>query len=207
MRIQRYAEHAVQPWKNGRGIARRIAAWPAGVEGHGDEMLWHVSLPEIAASGAFSALAGLDRHWMLLEGAGIELHCTSSAPRIDFRRRIETPLDQVAFSGDWTTDCTLLAGPVLALSAMTRRGRAGAALHALTVGTASPVEKRADDAVVVLVVSGQVRVLANGEGGAPLDHLDAIVGTPGRYESYSLSQAGWEPARVVIVTLSVIAAA
>ena len=102
MQILHYNQMRERPWKNGQGRSRLIAAGPADAADFGDEMLWQVSIPDIAASGPFSPLPGLDRQWMLLEGAGAELHCFEAGHKVDFRHRVEQPLEALAFQGDLT---------------------------------------------------------------------------------------------------------
>jgi environmental stress-induced protein Ves len=201
MRIVRSAEYPVQAWKNGGGSARRIAAWPAGIEGYGDALEWHVSLPLIERSGPFSALDGLDRHWMLLTGAGAELHCTSIAEGVDFRARIDRRFEPLAFRGDWTTDCQLLDGAVAALSVLTRRGKGGARLQTVAFEGAHAIDKARDEHCVVLAAEGRVRVLAGGTSNV-LEPLDALIGAPGRFESYAVSSMTPGRARVVAIHIA-----
>jgi environmental stress-induced protein Ves len=64
-----------QPWKNGGGITREIAAIP-----HGTSMAdftWRVSVAEIARSGPFSPFPGIDRQILLLTGAGVRLQAAT----------------------------------------------------------------------------------------------------------------------------------
>ncbi|HEU4539125.1 MAG TPA: HutD family protein, partial [Polyangiaceae bacterium] len=60
-----------QPWKNGGGTTREIAAMPpdAGTSG----FAWRVSVAEIARPGPFSAFPGVDRQIVLLAGEGVRL--------------------------------------------------------------------------------------------------------------------------------------
>lgn len=204
MNVVRYRAAPESRWKNGRGSSRVLAAEPSDAR-YDAALLWQVSIPEIDASGAFSDLPGLDRQWMLLEGAGAELHCAHPAQGIDFRHRIAQPLDALAFQGDWSTDCTLLGGPVKALSILTRRGRAGARLRALPLVGAVEVEKAADERLVIVAARGQVRAHVGGEAlHPPLARLDAIVDASDCRASYSLSPGGWNAATVVVATIGPI---
>jgi uncharacterized protein len=208
MRVVRATEGRIAPWKNGLGSSRIIASDPVATAdsetNHFDTLSWHVSLPEVTGSSDFSTLAGLDRQWMLLEGPGIELHCNSTPASVDFSRAITQPLDALAFRGEWSTKCRLIGGTVKALSVLTRRGQVGARIKTLTLTGTESVEKAADERTVILVVSGQVRVLGNGIAVNPqLVRHDALVGDTASHESYSLSPAGWDAATVVIVTIDI----
>lgn len=104
------------PWKNGGGITREIACQPPG-SGMAD-FHWRLSIAEIAASGPFSAFAGVDRIITLLEGAGVHLHTADGT----LHHRLEQPLQPFAFSGDQALDCTLLGDrPCQDFNVMVRR--------------------------------------------------------------------------------------
>ena len=60
------------PWKNGGGATREIACWPPGTGL--DSFDWRISVATIAADGAFSVFAGIDRSITLLSGDGVRLH-------------------------------------------------------------------------------------------------------------------------------------
>ena len=88
-------------------------------------MLWQVGSTEIGADCPFSDLPGLDRLFMVIEGAGVELTSIDEAgartwtARVAGRRSVP-----YAFRGDWTTTCRLLDGPVKVFNVITRRGKA-----------------------------------------------------------------------------------
>ena len=97
MRILRSADYAALPWKNGRGVVRQIAVFPAGA---GYETLdWQVSRPTIERDTPFSKLPGLDRQLMLVSGKGLILRARSVEDRADFEQRLDHPLEPFAFRG------------------------------------------------------------------------------------------------------------
>ena len=61
---------AVEPqsWKNGGGLTRELLAWPAR-----DGWALRISVADIRADGPFSAFAGVDRWFAVLEGNGVRL--------------------------------------------------------------------------------------------------------------------------------------
>ncbi|MDF3836776.1 HutD family protein, partial [Cupriavidus basilensis] len=95
---------APQPWKNGGGVTREIAAWPEGA-GMGD-FQWRVSVADIAADGPFSAFPGIDRQIVLLEGAGVRLQADDGS----FDHRLDTVGAPFAFAGERGVQATLLDG-------------------------------------------------------------------------------------------------
>ena len=113
------ARHRAQPWKNGLGVSYTIADFPRGAGF--DTVLWQIGSTGIGADCPFSNLPGLDRQFMVIEGAGVELTCVdesgiTTVTRVD---RLDVPF---AFRGDWRTTCRLLDGPVKVFNVMTRRG-------------------------------------------------------------------------------------
>lgn len=122
-------QHAKVPWKNGLGVSRIIATEPAGAGF--DAMLWQVSATVIGADCPFSELKGLDRLFMVTEGAGVELTSVDDhgATRTHPITALQLPY---AFRGDWKTDCRLLGGPVKVFNVIARRGKARAGLEFMT---------------------------------------------------------------------------
>ena len=122
------SQHQLQPWKNGLGVSRIIATEPAGAGF--DTMRWQVSGTEIGADCPFSSLPGLDRQFMVVEGAGVELKSID-----DHGATRTTPVFAMklpyAFRGDWKTDCRLLGGPVRVFNVIARRGKARASVEFL----------------------------------------------------------------------------
>lgn len=120
------AQHAKVPWKNGLGVSRIIATEPAGAGF--DTLLWQVSGTEIGADCPFSELKGLDRLFMVTEGAGVDLTSINDAGR-KWTARVKVGQVPYAFRGGWKTDCRLLDGPVRVFNVMARRGKARASVE------------------------------------------------------------------------------
>jgi environmental stress-induced protein Ves len=111
--VLRLADAPRQPWRNGGGMTRELLAWP-------DPGRWQVriSVADIEADGPFSAFAGVRRWFTVLQGGGVAL-------TIDGVERICRVGDApIAFSGEASTVCRLLAGPSRDLNFMLR-GAAG----------------------------------------------------------------------------------
>lgn len=123
------------PWKNGLGVSRIIAAEPPGASY--DTLAWQVSSTGITADSPFSSLPGLDRIFMVIDGAGVELESVDEHGAT--RTQPVLPLRPYAFRGDWRTGCRLLDGPVSVFNVISRRGVVKASL-------AFPADKRLDSA-------------------------------------------------------------
>jgi uncharacterized protein len=123
MTLQRISADAVppQPWRNGGGRTRELLAWPPGPD-------WRLrlSLADIEADGPFSAFAGVQRWFAVIEGAGVHLQLPQGPRTVG---RDDAPLQ---FDGAAAPGCTLVDGPTRDLNLMLR-GVTGA-LHRATGG-------------------------------------------------------------------------
>jgi uncharacterized protein len=126
--LLRCAHLVPAPWKNGGGVTREIAAWPAAGAAL-DDFAWRASLADIARAGTFSCFAGVDRTLVLADGAGLRLdeaQAEGHAPRAT--HALERPLDVARFAGEAAIDARLAGGPVRVFNLMVRRGAARGAL-------------------------------------------------------------------------------
>ncbi|WP_454722807.1 MULTISPECIES: HutD/Ves family protein [Cupriavidus] len=150
---------APQPWKNGGGVTREIAAFPPGAGM--DAFQWRVSVADIAADGPFSAFPGIDRQIVLLDGAGVRLLADDGS----FDHRLDAVGVPFAFAGERGVQATLLDGATRDFNVMTRRGQCRASVLAqrgdFTVAAGT-------DAVLLFAVAGTWQVgdasLAAGDG-------------------------------------------
>ena len=117
------AQHRAQPWKNGLGVSRIIAGVPPDADF--DSVLWQVGSTEITAACPFSELRGLDRQFMVIGGAGVELTSIDDGGATR-RAQVVAMQPPYSFRGDWKTNCRMLGGQVRVLNVVTRRGRAEA---------------------------------------------------------------------------------
>lgn len=171
MRIQRRADAVVQPWKNGGGVSRLIAASPADADY--DAIDWHVSRPTIAASGPFSHLPGLDRQFTIVGGAGVVLACRGDGA--EFAQRIDRKMAPFAFRGDWDVRCELIDGTAEVLNVMTRRGRYAASIEIASL-SATPVmfRKEANQVLIAWCAAGPLAAYGTW-GTATLERDDAVI--------------------------------
>ncbi len=198
MKILRRSDYKAIPWKNGRGIARQIAASPAG-RGY-DTFDWQVSRPEIAADGPFSSFPGLDRQFMLVTGNGLTLSIRSDNEGLSFDQPIDALLEPFAFRGEWDVECALRDGPVEVFNVMTRRGRAGARLEIVDMAVAQSVAKPAGETLLVYVARGPV-VAWGRWGKATLAADDSILVDEDGAAEIAIAPAEEGAARLALVRL------
>lgn len=137
------ADLPVEPWRNGGGQTRLIAAAEM-VDG---DWNWRVSLADIRSSGPFSVFPGIDRQALLAEGEQLTLRGSETA--LQFRR----VGDGHGFEGERELSAELAAGPVRLFNVMTRHGQATAGV---SVHQGNTELSLADGgALVLLVASGE----------------------------------------------------
>ncbi|MCZ0978790.1 HutD family protein [Streptomyces diastatochromogenes] len=111
--ILRASDRTPAPWKNGGGITTEVVAHPRGAGT--EDFAWRISVADVASSGPFSTFEGVDRIITVVEGPGMALTVDGTEHLVDTRY---APL---AFSGEATTDCRLLDGPIVDFNVMVRR--------------------------------------------------------------------------------------
>ncbi|WP_171991750.1 HutD family protein [Paraburkholderia phenazinium] len=105
------------PWKNGGGVTREVAAFPAGAGL--DAFVWRVSIADVAQAGPFSRFDGIDRTLVLLSGAGMLLD-EAQGPT----HALTQALDIARFAGEAAIDARLVDGATRDFNLMVRRGAA-----------------------------------------------------------------------------------
>lgn len=125
LRVVHCDEVAPQPWKNGGGLTRELLAWPAAGT-HGNDWALRISVADIRAGGPFSAYAGIERWFAVLEGAGVRLVLP------DGKRCVEAGDAPLQFAGEAAPPCELLDGPTRDLNLMLRAGTRGVMKRAVS---------------------------------------------------------------------------
>ncbi|WP_030245600.1 HutD family protein [Streptomyces sp. NRRL S-350] len=173
IQVLRASERPATAWLNGGGVTREVAGFPTGAGLDGFE--WRVSLADVASAGPFSRFPGIDRVITLAEGAGMALTVDGVEQLVD------APYRPFAFSGDATTDCRLLAGPVVDFNVMTRRGRVEATVDPVTAP--ATVEVPAGGTVLLVCLAGSAVVGGSELAPAELACYDAaLLDCPGTHE-------------------------
>jgi environmental stress-induced protein Ves len=120
-----------QAWRNGGGITHEMATWP-----NDGDWRWRVSVARIDRDGPFSAFAGVQRWFAVLEGEGVTL----SWP--DAQKRLGPGDPPLAFAGEPACHARLLGGATLDFNLMAK-GLRGSLQRQATPGTPSPWPARA----------------------------------------------------------------
>ncbi len=178
----RGAELVAVPWKNGGGLTREVAAFPA--DAGLDTFVWRVSVADVAQAGPFSRFAGIDRTLVLLSGAGMLLDEAQSDHTVK-THALTRPLDIARFSGETAIDARLVDGATRDFNLMVRRDSAQGELEVWRAAQHETQRERTLSADVVLLycANGPLAVtLAGAPGNAHAQWLqtgDALrIDTP-----------------------------
>ncbi|WP_022721241.1 HutD family protein [Rhodopseudomonas sp. B29] len=165
MQIIRAGSCRVTPWKNGGGSTTEIAVSPQGATF--DDFDWRISMACVGRDGPFSTFPQIDRTLAVLSGRGMIL-------TIDGRDPVTlTPESEpVVFPGDVPTSAKLVAGDILDLNVMTRRGRFTHRLQ--NVAETASLAFDAWEIAVVISARGRVQ-LSGGAEPVELSGGDAAV--------------------------------
>lgn len=116
--IIRQSDGRSQPWKNGLGRTREIAVHPSSAGSQ--DFVWRVSVAEVDSAAPFSRFPGIDRHIVLLDGAGFTMRLDDGQVHA-----LTTPLAPFAFAGELGVEITLAGGATQDFNLMLRRSEAG----------------------------------------------------------------------------------
>lgn len=151
MTILRSGDYQRMPWKNGGGSTTEMwkATSPAG------EMLWRLSIADVASDGPFSEFPGIDRWIMVIQGKGMELQIAGLGTK-----RLARPFEPLHFPGDAKTDCALIDGPIRDLNFMIARsfGKGTLQVSQLTAGMAAPLS---ENTAAIHVLAGNAEIETN----------------------------------------------
>jgi uncharacterized protein len=179
LKIIRASDCLTTPWKNGGGSTTEIAAEPAGASL--DTFDWRISMAQVASDGPFSEFPGIDRTLAVVSGGGLVLTIGNNAPVT-----LERGSDPISFAGDIATSARLLAGEIIDLNVMTRRGRISHRLRRVRETTSCDFDGH--DIAVVLSLNGDT-ALTTERYAATLGHADAAILVRAREASFRMAPA------------------
>ncbi len=148
----RGADLVASPWKNGGGVTREVAAFPAGAAL--DAFVWRVSVADVARAGPFSRFAGIDRTLALLSGAGMLLDEADGVTHA-----LREPLDIARFAGETAIDARLVDGATRDFNLMVRRGAATGEVDVWRDARHTQLDA---DVVLLFCAQGELRVTTGG---------------------------------------------
>lgn len=143
MQIIRQTDLVEQPWKNGGGITRDIAA-----HREGETLLWRLSMADVDGDGPFSTFAGLTRVLTVIRGSGMVLH----SPESDLPADYACP---VTFDGATPITASLTSGSIRDFNLMYATAKLDGTAECLH-GPAHDTIGAPDQTVVIHCITGQI---------------------------------------------------
>jgi environmental stress-induced protein Ves len=176
MTVQTISVDAVrpQPWRNGGGITRELLTWPSA-------QAWglRISVADIERDGPFSAFAGVDRWFGVLQGAGVRLAFDDG--EMHEVRPGEAP---IRFDGGRPLQCVLLDGPTRDLNVMVARKRGHASCEPAQPGASRNL--RAD---LVAVFAQDATCLVHERGRTDLSPMTLAWTAAARHPQWRIESA------------------
>ncbi len=163
MRLLRFQDLPVMPWRNGGGVTREVAA--SKDPDSGDEFRWRLSIATVSADGPFSSFVGIDRTIAVLAGRGMALQLA------DRTVTLSTETEPFSFAGEAPVHAMILEGETTDLNAMTRRGWLTHTIRRLE--GAMPIIGGADETAIVF---GGDTAVETPKGRLAAGRFDTLVG-------------------------------
>ncbi|MEG3126041.1 HutD/Ves family protein [Sphingomonas sp. GB1N7] len=163
------ARRIAQRWKNGGGVTRDIALFPA--DSDLDGFSWRLSIAEVVNDGPFSVFSEVDRHLAVLVGRLLLEGIESSEP-------LGMASPPISFPGDRPVYGRIVEGPVHDINLMVRRSAFSGALRRL-----EGIDQVTASETTILVALAEA-ILVIDDVPHRLDRLDAVlIGTESRVRS------------------------
>lgn len=159
MPVNRAADRAPQPWKNGLGVQYEITC-----DGSlPDNWTWRLSTADITQDVPFSIIPGVNREFCVADGNGVVLNINGVDHRCE-------PGSITKFRGDDKVFATLIDGPMRALNLMVRDD----AVHRSIEIASGGKHVEAGLSVACVAILGPAQVVA-GSLNEDLSVLDAVL--------------------------------
>jgi environmental stress-induced protein Ves len=120
---------SAQRWRNGTGLTRELLTWPSA-------QAWglRISVADIERDGPFSSYPGIERWFVVLEGAGVELRFEDDGEV----HRVQPGDPPFRFDGARPVHCALPSGATRDLNVMAVRKRGRLVCEPVFEGCAAP---------------------------------------------------------------------
>lgn len=152
LQVLRSSHNRVVPWKNGRGVTREIAIFPA--DATIENFIWRASSATVSEAGLFSLFPGYHRDLVVLDGEGLNLTIKEANGGRDRLESIER-LRVFRFDGNQEIHCQLKEGPVRDFNLIFRQDKVNAVTE---VSRNDRHFKVAEGTYIVFCASGNVHL-------------------------------------------------
>jgi environmental stress-induced protein Ves len=197
MKLIRYSDLSVLPWKNGLGVRRDIAHGRYQI---GDiDTSWLVSISDLKENAVFSIYPGTRRWFLPITPGWVTLNFDLEGIVMPVELSDDSPAHE--FSGDATVHCLLHDGPMKALNVMANTGDVAVRITKTKLtdkGIFSLPSNREGNISFLTVTAGVCRVNSDAWSG-PVATWNSLVNDSGQSESFEVSPV--QSAEIVIATI------
>jgi environmental stress-induced protein Ves len=185
MKLIRYSDLSVLPWKNGAGIRRDIAQGRY----HTDEIdsTWLVSIADLNENAAFSSYPQTSRWIMPISKGWLTLNFDMDGVALPVELTGDSPAHH--FAGDSSVHCFLHDGPMKALNIMTSGDETIVEVVRTRITETTWItldSNQAGNVSLMLVTKGVCRVKSDAWSG-PVATLNSLVNDSGRSETFEIN--------------------
>jgi uncharacterized protein len=197
MKLIRYSDLAVLPWKNGAGIRRDVMQ--GRYQADDIDTTWLVSIADLNENAAFSIYPGISRWLTPISKGWMTLNFDDNGITMPVELTDESPAHN--FSGESSVHCVLHDGPMKALNVMTSGDDAIVEMTKLQLTDSSWItlpSSQDGDVSLLTVIRGVCRVKSDTWSG-PVATLNSLANDTGQDEKFEINPV--DTAEVVIATI------
>jgi uncharacterized protein len=207
MKLVRYSDLNVLPWKNGAGIRRDVAQGKfqsnrtSSTKSTGTlaEVVWLISIADLNEDAQFSNYPEVDRWFLPISNGWLTLVFDAGGKPLPVELTETSPVHE--FSGASNVRCVLHDGPMKALNVMTHGGETQVSVERLRLQSSTWVTlpSSQDREIGFLIVTNGVCRVKSDTWSGPLAKLNSLLNDTGGPETFELSPL--ESTEVVIVKI------
>jgi uncharacterized protein len=201
MKLIRYSDLAVLPWKNGAGIRRDVAQGHVQLEGQ--EVTWLLSIADLNEDAQFSSYPDITRWFAPITTGWITLNFFDGANTIPVELTEISPAHK--FSGDAKVSCVLHDGPMKALNIMTSAANPDVTIQRLKLADTTWVTlpSTPQGVISMLFVSNGVCRVKSDTWSGPVAKFNTLVNTTGSGETFEISPL--DSTNIILATIKLTA--
>jgi environmental stress-induced protein Ves len=198
MKLIRYSDLSVLPWKNGLGIRRDIAQ--GRIQAANADSTWLVSIADLNENTLFSTYPGTSRWFLPISNGWITLNFETDGIVMPVELSEDSPAHQ--FSGDAAVHCLLHDGPMKALNVMVHGDDVLVETSKTKITHTQQIvlPSKQDGSVSFLTVIGGVCRVKSDTWSGPVATWNSLVNDSGQDETFEISPV--DATEIVIATIS-----
>jgi environmental stress-induced protein Ves len=198
MKLIRYSDLAVLPWKNGAGIRRDLAKGNVTLKDSHD-VNWLASISDLNEDVQFSSYPGMIRWFLPISKGWLTLNIERHGSLLPVELSEISPAHQ--FQGEEKVFCALHDGPMKALNIFSNSDQSVASFKSMSIIDTTWLTLRSNgphEVSFLLVTNGVCRVSSDAWSG-PVVKLNSLLNDSGEDETFEISPV--EASEIVVVTI------